>query len=172
MAASRLTPLGVLARGLVAGAVGIAAMDLVQFARYKRGGGEQRLLEWELSAGLKDWDQAPAPAQLGKRVFEGVFQRQLPPERAALVSNLTHWGYGIAWGGLFGLVEGSLRSRRLGHGLAFGATVWTASYIVLPLARLYRPIWEYEPKVLARDLGDHLVYGIGAASADRLLGRR
>jgi hypothetical protein len=168
MARSQLTPLGALARGLVAGAAGIVAMDLVQFARYKLGGGEERLLAWELSAGLKDWEQAPAPAQIGKRIVEGVFQRQLPPERAALTSNLTHWGYGIAWGGLFGLVEGSLRRRRIRHGLVLGATVWTASYIVLPLARLYRPIWEYDARVLAKDLGDHLVYGVGAASAYRL----
>jgi hypothetical protein len=172
MARSRLTPLGALARGLVAGAVGTAAMDLAQFARYKRGGGQERPLAWEFSAGLKDWEQAPAPAQIGKRIVEGVFQRQLSPERARLTSNLTHWGYGIAWGGLFGLVESSLRSRKICHGLALGATVWTASYIVLPLAKLYRPIWEYDPKVLATDLGDHLVYGLGTASAGRLLARR
>lgn len=172
MARSTLTPLGAVARGLVAGAVGTAAMDLVQFARYKRGGGEERLPAWEFSAGLKDWEQAPAPAHIGKRIVEGVFQRQLPPERAALTNNLVHWGYGIAWGGLFGLVEGSVRSPKVRHGLALGATVWTASYIFLPLARLYRPIWEYDAKVLAKDLGDQLVYGLGTAVADHLLARR
>ena len=172
MARSRLSPLGALARGLVAGTVGTAAMDLVQFARYKLGGGEERLLAWEFSAGLKDWEHAPAAAQIGKRIVEGVFQRQLPPERAALSNNLTHWGYGIAWGGLFGLVESSLHSPRLRHGLVLGATVWTTSYIVLPLARLYRPIWEYDAKVLAKDLGDQLVYGVSAAAADDLLSGR
>jgi hypothetical protein len=169
MARSQLTPLGALVRGLIAGAVGTAAMDLVQFARYKRGGGQERLLSWELSVGLKDWDQAPAPAHIGRRIFGGVFQRQLPSERAALTSNLTHWGYGIVWGGLFGLAEGSLHARRIRHGLALGATVWTAGYMVLPLARLYRSIWEYAAKVLAEDFADHLVYGLGAASTDRLL---
>ena len=54
MARSIQTPLGALARGLVAGMVGTAAMDLVQFPRYKRGGGNDRLLAWEFSAGLKD----------------------------------------------------------------------------------------------------------------------
>jgi hypothetical protein len=82
------------------------------------------------------------------------------------------WGYGIAWGGLFGLVEGSVRSPKVRHGLALGATVWTASYIVLPLAGLYRPIWEYDAKVLAKDLGDQLVYGLSAAAADHLLATR
>jgi hypothetical protein len=77
MARSQLTPLGALVRGLIAGAGGTAAMDLVQFARYKRGGGQECLLSWELSVGLKDWDQAPAPAHIGRRIVEGVFQRQL-----------------------------------------------------------------------------------------------
>jgi hypothetical protein len=172
MARVQQTPLGALARGAVAGVVGIAAMDLVQFARYRRGGGNDRLLAWEFSAGLKDWEQAPAPAQIGRRVVEGVFQRQLPPQRAALVNNLTHWGYGIAWGGLFGLVAGSLRAPKVRHGLALGATVWMSSYVLLPLAGLYRPIWEYDTKVLAKDLGDHLVYGVSAAGVNLLLGGR
>jgi hypothetical protein len=172
MAPSALTPLGAVVRGLAAGAVGTAAMDLVQFARYKVGGGKERLLAWEFSAGLQGWEQAPAPAQLGKRVVEGVFQRQLPPQRAALTNNLVHWGYGIAWGGLFGLVEGSVRRPRMRHGLVFGAAVWGMSYIVLPLANLYRPIWDYDAKVLAKDLGDQLVYGLGTAAANRLLAGR
>jgi hypothetical protein len=156
MARAQQTPLGALARGAVAGVVGIAAMDLVQFARCRRGGGNDRLLAWEFSAGLKDWEQAPAPAQIGKRV----------------VDNLMHWGYGIAWGGLFGLVAGSLRAPKVHHGLALGTTVWSASYVLLPLAGLYRPIWEYDTKVLAKDLGDHLVYGVSAAGVNLLLGGR
>jgi uncharacterized membrane protein YagU involved in acid resistance len=83
-----------------------------------------------------------------------------------------HWGYGMAWGGLFGLVAGSLRAPRIRHGLVLGASVWTASYVLLPLAKLYRPIWEYDAKVLAKDLGDHLVFGVSAAGAERLLARR
>ena len=58
-------------------------------------------------------------------------------------------GYGIAWGGLFGLVAGTLRASKVRHGLVLGATVWMSSYVVLPLARLYRPILEYDARVLA-----------------------
>jgi hypothetical protein len=110
MARAPQTPLGALARGAVAGAVGIAAMDLVQFARYRRGGGNDRLLAWEFSAGLKDWEQAPAPAQLGKRIVEGAVQRQLPPERAALFNNLMHWvtgSPGVGCSGWWGLAARS-----------------------------------------------------------------
>jgi hypothetical protein len=70
----------------------LAAMDLLQVARHRRGGGDDRLLAWEFSAGLTDWEQAPAPARIGKRVVEGVFQRRLLPERAGLVNNLMHPG--------------------------------------------------------------------------------
>jgi hypothetical protein len=69
-------------------------------------------------------------------------------------------------------VAGSLRAPKVRHGLLLGASVWTASYVLLPLAWLYRPIWEYDARVLARDLGDHLVYGLGAAGAERLLAGR
>ena len=43
MARSIQTPPGALARGMVAGMLGTAAMDLLKFARYKRGGGERLL---------------------------------------------------------------------------------------------------------------------------------
>lgn len=164
-----LTPLGALGRGLLAGVAGTAAMDLMWFLRYKRSGGDDNLVDWELSAGLKDWEAAPAPAQVGRRVLEGLFQRELPPETAALVSNVTHWGYGVAWGALFGLVAGSLRTPRLRHGLALGPIVWASGYVVLPLAELYKPMWEYDAKTLARDLAAHTVYGLATAGAFRAL---
>jgi hypothetical protein len=160
---------GALARGLAAGAAGAVAMDSLQFARYRLGGGEDRLLAWEFSAGLTEWEQAPGPAQIGRRVIEGVLRRPLPPERAALTNNVVHWGYCMAWGGMLGLVERSAGPPKVRHGLVLGTTVWLASYVIMPLAGLYRPIWEYEAPVLAKDLGDHLAYGLGVATAYRLL---
>jgi hypothetical protein len=53
--------------------------------------------------------------------------------------------------------------------LAFGASVWAASYVVLPAAKLYKPIWEYDRVTLAKDLSAHLVYGVATATALRLL---
>jgi hypothetical protein len=69
-------------------------MDAFLFARYRRGGGKSGS-EWESSAGLSHWEDAPAPAQLGKRIVEGLFEVKLPPTRARLVNNLMHWAYGI-----------------------------------------------------------------------------
>ena len=164
-----MTPLGAVARGLAAGALGTVAMDVSLFARYRRGGGDGRFAPWEFSSGVGDWEQAPAPAQVGKRLVEGLFQLKLPPERAALVNNVTHWAYGMLGGAQYGLVAGSLRSPRIRYGLPFGASVWAASYAVLPAAKLYKPIWKYDLPTLAKDLGAHLVYGLTTATALRSL---
>jgi hypothetical protein len=160
-----MTPLGALCRGLVAGAVGTGAMDVLLFSRYQRGGGELGFRDWEFSAGVKTWDDAAAPGLVGKRLFEGLFQRQLPPERARLFNNLTHWAFGIVAGGQYGIVAESLRSPRIAYGLPFGASVWSGGYVVLPAAKLYEPIWDYDLVTLAKDLSAHLVYGLGTATA-------
>jgi hypothetical protein len=165
----KVTPVGAIVRGLVAGAIGTAAMDALLFARFRRGGGEAPFSEWELSKGLSRWEDAPAPAHVGKRFVEGLFQRQLPPARAPLVNNVMHWGYGIANGAQYGIVAGSLPQPRVRYGLPFGAGVWGSSYVVLPAMKLYEPIWKYDAKTLANDLSAHLVYGVATAAAMRAL---
>jgi hypothetical protein len=164
-----LTPVGAAVRGLISGAVGTAAMDALLFARYRRGGGTQGAEQWEFSEGLSTWEDAPAPAQVGKRLVEGLFQVTIPPSRAALVNNVTHWGYGMLGGLQYGIIAGSLPTRRIWYGLPFGASVWATGYVVLPDAMLYKPIWEYDRKTLAKDLSAHLVYGLATATALRLL---
>jgi len=164
-----MTPLGAVFRGLVAGTIGTAAMDALLFRRYRRGGGDRRVEQWESSAGLSAWEEAPAPAQVGKRLVEGLFQVELPPSRARLVNNLTHWAYGILGGVQYGVVAESLRAPRIVYGLPFGAAVWASGYVILPAAKLYQPIWEYDRKTLAKDLSAHLVYGLATAGALQLI---
>jgi hypothetical protein len=161
--------LGAVARGLIAGGVGTVAMDALWFVRYRRGGGESDFPTWEFSSGVCGWDEAPAPARLGNRLVEGLFQRNLSPRREPLVNNITHWGYGMLGGAQYGLVAESLPTPRIRYGLVFGPAVWASSYVVLPAAKLYKPIWEYDLDTLAKDLSAHLVYGMTTAVALRLL---
>ena len=169
----RPTRLGALARGLLAGGAGTAAMDLLLYRRYRRDGGSQGLAEWEFSAGLEDWEGAAAPAQVGKRLVEGLFRVEMAPRRARLTNNVMHWGYGLSWGAQYALVAGSARTPpHPGYGLVLGPVAFGTGYVVLPLMKLYRPIWEYDRETLARDLSAHVVFGVVTATVFRLLAGR
>jgi hypothetical protein len=165
-----LSPLGAVVTGLIAGAVGTFAMDLLWFGRYKRGGGTSGFMDWEFSAGLKDWESAPVPAKVGKRFYEVLLQQDLPPERAGLTNNVVHWGYGMLWGAFFAILAGS-GVPRVRHGLIFGPFVWTVAYALLAPMKLYRPMWEYDTKTLADDLSAHVVFGVATAAAFKALSR-
>jgi hypothetical protein len=160
---------GRIASGLAAGVIGTAAFDAWLYGRYRQGGGADGFGDWETSAGLSSWEDAPAPALLGRRIVERVTGRELAPAHARLVNNVMHWGYGIANGVQYALVAGRLRTPRVRYGLPFGAAVWGSDYVILPILKLYEPIWKYDPKTLADDLGAHLVYGLATAAAFRVL---
>jgi hypothetical protein len=167
----KITPLGAILRGMVAGAVGTAVMDVVLYLRYRGGGGTEKFLDWELSTDLAGWEKAPAPALIGKRMVEGFTGQTLPPERAAFMNNFMHWAYGIGWGTAYGILAGSLPRPFVALGAPFGAAVWATGYVVLPKAGLYKPMWEYDPKTLSKDLSAHLAYGTGTAATFALLTR-
>ena len=150
--------------GLLAGAIGTLAMDLIWFARYRRGGGQSEFLSWELASGLSSWDDASAPAKVGKLLYETATHQELNASKAALTTNIMHWGYGVQWGVVFAIGVGSASSLKLWHGPVVGALVWLASYVSLPIAGFYKPIWSYDLKTLWNDLSAHIAYGIGVAA--------
>jgi hypothetical protein len=71
--------------------------------------------------------------------------------------------------GLVAGAAGSSRTPRIRYGLPFGAAVWAAGCVVLPAAKRYQPIWRYDRVTLTKDLSAHLVYGLGTATALRML---
>ncbi|RVU22321.1 hypothetical protein EOT10_23060 [Streptomyces antnestii] len=165
---TRMTPLAAAAAGLLAGAVGTVCLDAVHYLKYRRGGGTDSPVAWEF-APVESWEKAPAPGQVAKRVIEGFTQRELPDRSAWLVGTVAHWGYGSGLGAVYGIVAGSLPVPRPAYGVPFGITVFAGDYVLLPVAGLYKPIWEYEAKVVALDLGAHLAYGAAVGSAFWLL---
>jgi uncharacterized membrane protein YagU involved in acid resistance len=64
-------------------------------------------------------------------------------------------------------VVGSTSRARPLYGLVLGAGVWSMSYVMLPLAKIYRPIWDYDIGSLWRELSVHLAYGIGVGAVFR-----
>lgn len=164
-----LSPAEATLKGAVAGLVGTLAMDLVWYVRYRRDGGGDGFLEWETSAGVKSYEQAGPPAQVGKRIVEGYLQRELPPESARAMNTAVHVLTGASWGALHGIVTPSTGGPRAWHGLVTGPVAWAASYAMLAPAGVYRPMWEYSLDVLWEDLSAHLVFGLGTGITFRAL---
>lgn len=167
----RMTPAGAIVRGVIAGALGTAAMDLFWYYRYRRGGGSGTPLQYEFG-GKSDWDDVSAPGKIGKRVIEGLTRRELPDRYARVTNTAVHWGYGMFWGSLYGVLAGSLRRSSALLGLPFAVVVWYSAYALLPPTGLYKPVWEYDARTLLRDLGAHLAYGSGVGLSFKAMRKR
>lgn len=169
MSRGTLTPLGAVVAGAAAGAAGTLAMDLVWYRRYRKGGGTDSFTDWQFSAGTDSYENAAAPAQVGKRVVEGLFDTQLKPDTAGFTNNVVHWLTGMGWGALHGLIIGSTRSASPAYGLGTGVTAWLTAFTILPMAKLYEPMWKYDFQTLGKDLSAHLVFGLGTGAAYKAL---
>jgi hypothetical protein len=93
---------------------------------------------------------------VARRVIEGFTQRKLPDRAAWPISTIAHCAYETAAGAAYGILAGSLRAPHPLYGVPFGTAMFAGDYIALPAAGLYKPIWEYDAKTLAWDLGAHL----------------
>lgn len=132
-----------------------AAMDFLWYRRYRANGGGQDFITWEFSTSATDFgDDAPAPAQVGKRIADAVGVT-LSGSDVGAANNVVHWMTGIGWGKAAGILPGP----RLVVGVGTGVTAWATSYAVLGRLGIYRPISEYDKATLWKDLSAHLVFG-------------
>lgn len=151
--------------GAVAGAIGTAAMDRLLYQRYVRDGGMDSFGQWEFAVGVKTWDEASAPGKVGQRALRAITGKEPPDEWARPTTNLMHWATGVGWGIQFGVVASTTSRLPRLRAAALGPTAWLASYVVLPLLKVYQPIWEYDARTLGQDLSAHMVYGSVTSAA-------
>jgi hypothetical protein len=156
-----MSVLGAVLKGAVAGTAGTALMTAYQEAVARSRGSSA------VADSLKEprtWAEAPAPAQLVKKVSEGVLGKRVTKRQAPLIANIGHWGYGASIGAAYGLAASRLGGNPLVRGVAFGTAVWGVAYAALtPLGIFDRP-WRTDPTELGLDLSYHLVYGVGTAA--------
>jgi len=166
------TPLAAVGQGLVAGLIGNAVFTGYQAMQAKLASGNGN--PGGESDPPRDWSDTTEPAQLGHRVIEGVFDKEVPLSRAEALGNGVHWLYGTSWGAFYGVFQETFQKRITG-GVALTSVVMAFDYTVLPAMKLYKPPWKYPVSTLAKDYGNHLVYGLSVAAAYRMLdavGRR
>src|SRR5918995_16105 len=72
-------------------------------------------------------------------------------------SNLVHWGYGTAWGGVRGLLDSAGLSGVTATAAHLGL-VWCSQQVILPMLNVSAPVFKYGGKATATDLLHHVVY--------------
>jgi hypothetical protein len=160
------TPLGALARGLAAGAIGAGFQSLffLATARFRP---RPTALPPELGKPEREAKDETNPQTVARRAADGLMQRGPIDERSkAALASVVHYGFGAAWGGLYGLARESMRISALG----FGAAVWMASdNLILPAFRLAAWPTHYSVREHHYALQAHFVYGLSTAAAYALL---
>jgi hypothetical protein len=86
--------------------------------------------------------------------------RGLPQGWARPVQNTVHWATGVGWGIPLALLLPQRKPAAWICGVSIGPIAWVSSYVFLPFAKVYKPIWDYDAKTLAKDFSAHLVYGL------------
>jgi len=138
-------------------------MDLVWFGRFRRDGGQQGLYEWETGKGITGWDGASDPGKVGQWILRKIVRHDINDDWARSMSNIMHWSTGMAWGAAFGCLAVTVPRFRPEYGLLLGPTAWLSSYAILPLVKVYKPIWQYDTRTLERDLKAHMAFGLVTA---------
>jgi hypothetical protein len=160
------TPLGALARGLAAGAIGAGVQSLFFLATRKWMPKPTRLPA-ELTKPEPEAQDESHLETVARRTTEGLMQRgPLGASGKAAAGSLVHYAFGAAWGGLYGLTRESTRVSALG----FGTLVWMASdNVLLPSFRLSAWPTRYSVREHHYALQAHFVYGLATAGAYAVL---
>jgi len=135
-----------LGRGLMAGAIGTAAMTVSSTLEAKARGREA--------------STAPADAAMKVLGIDGFCDEGAKSR----FSNIVHWGYGTSWGLPRALLERA-GLRPAAATAAHGAALWGSEQVMLPALAVAPPLWKWGTAEVAIDAGHHLVYTVATAIA-------
>ena len=138
-------------KGIFAGVAGTAAMTLSS----------------TIEMNVRGRPASSTPALAAAKVL-GV--EPVDEKATARFSNLVHWGYGTAWGGVRGLLAAAELSGPAATAAHVGA-VWGSEQVMLPALGVTPPLTEWGAKEVAIDALHHLVYAGATGVAYTLLDR-
>ncbi len=115
-----------------------------------------------------EWDDATE--RFANALSEATLHRRLTEREKDIAGTLSHYGFGVATGALYGLVAELVPGITRAAGLPFGAFIWlTADEGVVPALGLSKPFTQYPLGTHAHALASHLVFGMAAELARRTL---
>jgi hypothetical protein len=166
-----------LGTGLIAGAVGLVAMELVQ--RLARPLVRERapkptdifLSERTMSPlGPQHLPGEGSTAAVGRIAYEKLVGKPPPRRIKSALSWGVHIGYGLGVAALYVALRRGRDRDPLRDGVAFGAALWLfGDELAVPLLGLTDKPTMYSASQHARSLAGHLGFGIATAQAARRL---
>jgi hypothetical protein len=133
-------------RGLVAGAIGTAAMTVSSTLEQKK----------------REREASTAPADAAMKVL-GI-ESFCDDGAKSRFSNAVHWAYGTAWGVPRALLDiAGLRPLRATA--AHGGALWGSEQVMLPALGVAPPLWKWGATEVGIDAGHHVVYAVAASLA-------
>ena len=127
-----ISPLGAVARGLVAGAAGTCAMDALWFSRGTAAATARSDSAGGSLIGRRELGSGAGAGSGRQAAVRGPVQAPAAGTRVALVNNITHWAYGMLGRRAVRPRRGLAADPRIRYGLPFGASVWAAGYACCP----------------------------------------
>lgn len=155
------TPLGALARGMAAGALGALAQNWF-FKASARIAPETPKDVFEPAEEQQKSEMAVET--IARRFAEGLMRRgPLSQSAKQAGGEVVHFAFGAGWGGLWGLARETYPQLNRPLGVAaFSALVWTAGdHLLEPAFKLAAWPQAYPLKTHAYAFAAHLVYGLG-----------
>ena len=153
-----------LLKGAVAGAVGVWALDRVDWFNWNREDPQTRKRTRQVRPG------GEAPAAVAARKLEDAAGVELPSAQHEAAGMAVHYTLGIGPGALYGALRHRVPAIGAARGTLFGAALFAAQDEVLnAVTGLAASPGDYPWQDHARGLVAHLVYGIVTDTVLRLL---
>lgn len=148
--------------GGLAGVAGMLAMPMITKAMYKHESQEKKHLEEKLRP-------EPPFKIMAKKIVNGVNAN--PSEEALEMFSMgMHWGYGIAWGGLYGAVRKKYPVLSKFGGAPFGVLFFlVGDELVNTVFKITPPPQTFPVDAHVRGLMGHLVFTAAAEGTCKLL---
>jgi uncharacterized membrane protein YagU involved in acid resistance len=153
-----------IAVGLAAGLAATLVTERIQMALWKLTPGKTRDVENQVRPG-------PPPKMAAKKLAEAVGAHP-NDKQTRLLSKALHYGLGVAWGPLYGLLRRYSGMSRFGAGVITGMSMSViVDEALSPALGFTAPNRDYPPAAHVRGVVAHLAFGLVAAAAAESLYR-
>lgn len=143
--------------GMIGGVLGTMAMEKIAGMLYKVESEEKKKIEESLR-------KEPPYEVMARRISENIFGIELSDDNKSRFGRVIHWGYGITWGGLYGVLHDRVPALSKAAGLPFGiAFSLIGDEALNTLLKLTPPPQAFPIDAHVRGLVAHLTY---TATAD------